>query len=74
MQTNCRRLNRSRAGILIVDMQERLLPAIADKERVLRNALALIKGASMLGVPLFVTEQYRKGLGATVPEVAAGNS
>jgi len=55
----------------VVDIQERLLPAIFEKERVVRNNVRLIRGAAILRVPIFATEQYRKGLGATVPEVAA---
>jgi len=64
------RLQRSQAGLLVVDIQERLLPAIFERERVVQNAVRLIKGARVLTVPVFATEQYRKGLGATVPEVA----
>jgi nicotinamidase-related amidase len=66
-----RRLKRDQAGLVIIDIQERLLPAIFEKERVVQNAVRLAKGAGVLKIPAFVTEQYRKGLGATVPEVAA---
>ena len=55
----------------MVDVQERLLPAIFERERVVQNSVRLIQGATILHVPIFVTEQYRKGLGATAPEVAA---
>ncbi len=55
----------------MVDVQERLLPAIFEKERVVENAVRLIRGAAVLRVPVFATEQYRKGLGPTVAEVAA---
>ena len=65
------RIHRSKAALLVVDIQERLLPAIFEKERVLANARRLAQGVGALGVPAFVTEQYRKGLGATVPELAA---
>jgi nicotinamidase-related amidase len=65
------RLTRPKAGLVVVDIQERLLPAIHEKERLLQNAVRLIKGAAILGLPIAATEQYRKGLGATVPEVAA---
>jgi nicotinamidase-related amidase len=65
------RLTRPKAGLVVVDIQERLLPAIHEKERLVANAVRLIKGAAILGVPVVATEQYRKGLGATVPEVAA---
>jgi nicotinamidase-related amidase len=70
MQTNCRRLSAPRAGLLVVDMQEGLFPAISGKERVLQNTLTLTRGAAILAVPVFVTEQYPKGLGATLPQVA----
>jgi nicotinamidase-related amidase len=71
MQRRSHRLARAQAGVVVVDVQERLLPAIFEKERVLENTLRLIKGGVILQVPIFATEQYRKGLGATVPEVAA---
>ena len=71
MQKKSLRLTRAQAGLVVVDIQERLLPAIFEKERVVQNAVRLIQGAAVLQVPIFATEQYRKGLGATVPEVAA---
>jgi nicotinamidase-related amidase len=71
MKNQSHRLTRTRAGLVVVDIQERLLPAIFEKERVLQNVLRLIQGAAILKVPVFATEQYRKGLGPTVPEVAA---
>ncbi len=70
MQKKSLRLTRARAGLVVVDIQERLLPAIFEKERVVQNAVRLIQGAAVLRVPVFATEQYRKGLGPTVPEVA----
>jgi nicotinamidase-related amidase len=66
-----RRIARAQAALVVVDIQERLLPAMFEKERVVRNAVRLIKGAAVLGVPVLATEQYRKGLGATVAEVAS---
>jgi nicotinamidase-related amidase len=71
MKKHSHRLTRTRAGLVVVDVQQRLLPAIFEKERVLQNVLRLIQGAAILKVPVFATEQYRKGLGPTVPEVAA---
>jgi nicotinamidase-related amidase len=67
-------INRSQSALLIVDIQERLLPAIYERERVLANAVRLARGAGIFGLPVFVTEQYRKGLGATAPELAAAVS
>jgi nicotinamidase-related amidase len=66
------RLHRSRAGLVVVDIQERLLPAMFEKERVLLNATRLMQGAALLGVPVLATEQYPKGLGPSVPEIANG--
>jgi nicotinamidase-related amidase len=71
MKKQSHRLTRTRAGLVVVDVQQRLLPAIFEKERVLQNVLRLIQGAAILKVPVFATEQYRKGLGPTAPEVAA---
>jgi nicotinamidase-related amidase len=71
MQKKSLRLTRAKAGLVVVDVQERLLPAIFEKERVVQNTVRLIQGAGVLQVPLFATEQYRKGLGPTMPEVAA---
>ncbi len=71
MQNQSYRLTRAKAGLVVVDIQERLLPAIFERERVVQNTVRLIQGATILRVPVFATEQYRKGLGATVPEVAA---
>src|ERR1017187_9808771 len=65
------RLTRAKAGLVVVDMQERLLPAIFEQQRVVQNTVRLIQGGTVLQVPIFATEQYRKGLGPTVPEVAA---
>jgi nicotinamidase-related amidase len=65
-----KRISRQKAGLLVVDVQERLLPAIDESERVVRNCVRLIEGAGILNVPVFATEQYPKGLGRTVPEIA----
>jgi nicotinamidase-related amidase len=69
-QPGSRRIRRAQAGLIVVDIQERLLPAIFEKERLVANTVRLVHGAQILGVPLFATEQYRQGLGATVREVA----
>jgi nicotinamidase-related amidase len=64
-------LNREDAVLVVVDVQERLVPAI-DKElyaRSLKNFKIAIEAAGTLGLPIVLTEQYPKGLGRTVPEV-----
>lgn len=60
-----------RTQLLVVDVQARLMPAIAEADAVLANAAILLKAASRLGVPVTVTEQYPKGLGTTVESVQA---
>ena len=63
-------LDRDRAALLIVDVQEGFRPAVLEFDRVAHNAGVLAQGARTLGMPVVVTEQYPKGLGATAPEVA----
>jgi len=67
--TTVKRIRRAATALLIVDLQERLLPAICEQQKVVQNCTRLIKGAAVLGLPTFITEQYRKGLGTTVPEI-----
>ena len=57
-------------ALLVVDVQEKLIGAIAGRERVVWNVRRLIDGANILGLPVAATEQYPKGLGPTVPELA----
>ena len=63
-------LDRERAALVVVDMQEAFRPAVLDFDRVIAESRRLIEGARILGVPVVATEQYPKGLGSTVPEVA----
>ncbi len=58
--------SRTASRLLIVDVQEKLVPMIANYERMLGNCRRLIQGAKILEVPVFATEQYPKGLGHTV--------
>lgn len=55
---------------LIVDYQERLVPVIDRNEELLHNTQILMKGLQVLGIPMLVTQQYTKGIGMTVPELA----
>jgi len=68
--TTVARLTRQDAALLVVDVQEKLLPSIFEEERVRGNTLALVRAAQVLGVPVLVTEQYPKGLGKTATDVA----
>jgi nicotinamidase-related amidase len=65
------KIQRAKAGLLIVDIQERLVPAIFENQRVVENSLRLIQAAGILNRPILATEQYRKGLGPTVATIAA---
>jgi nicotinamidase-related amidase len=63
------KLDRSRAALVVVDVQEAFRPAVLDFDQVAANVGVLVRGARVLGLPTLVTEQYPKGLGQTVPEV-----
>jgi nicotinamidase-related amidase len=65
-----RLLDRERAALIVVDVQEAFRPVVLDFERVADNVATLVRGARVLGVPVVVSEQYPKGLGRTVPELA----
>lgn len=73
MQPSALRLHRDTTTLLIVDIQERLSAAMApvEMERVTANVLRLCQGASALGVPLLLTEQYPRGLGPTIEPLRA---
>lgn len=63
-------LDRKRAGLLVVDIQEKMLAVMAEPERVVENSVKLIKGFKILACPIFVTEQYPDGIGKTVDPIA----
>jgi nicotinamidase-related amidase len=54
---------------LIIDIQERLFPAMFEKEILLKNCLTLLQGLAELNIPQIVTQQYTKGLGNTLSEI-----
>lgn len=56
-------------ALIVIDIQEKLLPPIFEKERLIRNAQLLIRLAVILDIPIVSTTQYARGLGPTVPEV-----
>jgi nicotinamidase-related amidase len=66
-----RPLGAEQCALIIVDMQEKLLPPIWEKERLTRNVQLLIRLAGILKIPAVVTTQYAKGLGSTVPDIAS---
>lgn len=64
-------MNAHDSALLVIDVQERLLPHIHDWQRVLENVGWLVKVAQKIGVPVMATEQYPKGIGATHADIAA---
>ncbi len=58
-------------ALLVVDVQSKLVALVPGYERLVWNVGRLIDGATLLGIPVVATEQYPKGLGPTVPELAA---
>ncbi len=63
------KIDAAQSVLLVIDIQEKLLPVIHEKERILENALWLTRLANLLEIPVMASEQYPKGLGATVPEL-----
>lgn len=66
-----RPLEAEQCALIVVDIQEKLLPPIFERERLVRNSQLLIRLAGILKIPAIVTTQYSKGLGSTVPEIAS---
>lgn len=64
-------LDRDKTVLLVIDIQERLVPVMKYGGKVIKNTNILLTIADTLRLPIIVTEQYSKGLGKTVPEVAA---
>jgi nicotinamidase-related amidase len=62
-------LERGRAVLVVVDVQEAFRPAVEGFGEIARRTAILVQGARVLGLPVVVTEQYPRGLGDTVPEV-----
>ena len=59
------------AVLLLVDLQQRLVPALHDHETVVARAVRRAEAAQLLGVPIRATEQNPDGLGPTVAPLAA---
>ena len=63
------RIDPNHTAVLVVDYQEKLLPAIHDVENLLQRTQVLLSGLQVLDIPVVLTEQYPRGLGSTVQEV-----
>ncbi len=66
-----RPLDSDHCALIVVDIQEKLLPPIFQKDQLVRNSKLLIRAAGVLKIPAVMSTQYAKGLGKTVPEVAS---
>ena len=66
-----RPLDPARCALVVIDIQEKLLPPIFQKEQLVRNSQLLIRLAGIVKIPTLLTTQYSKGLGNTVPDVAS---
>lgn len=62
-------LNEKMSQILIIDVQEKLLNAVYNKQTLEKKSVILANAASILGIPVIVTEQYPKGLGNTIQPI-----
>lgn len=63
------RLTQDNCCAMIVDFQEKLMPAMHGREALRTSVVKLLKGLSLLEIPMLITEQYPKGLGGTLPEI-----
>ncbi len=66
-----RPLEAEKCALVVIDIQEKLLPPIFQKEQLVRNSQLLIRAAGILKIPALVSTQYAKGLGGTVAEIAS---
>jgi len=66
-----RPLRAEECALAVIDIQEKLLPPIWEKERMVRNSQLLLRLANIMSIPVVATTQYAKGLGQIVPEIAS---
>lgn len=62
-------LDTNRAMVLVIDVQEKLLPLIRDHAAIVSRVREVLEGSRVFGLPVLATEQYAKGLGPTVPSI-----
>lgn len=63
------RLKKETTMVLAVDYQEKLMPAMHNKDAFIPRTCLLLEGLKALDIPMIASEQYPKGLGSTVPEI-----
>src|SRR5262249_15630595 len=64
-------LEADRCSLIVIDIQEKLLPPIFQKDQLVRNSQLLIRLSGILSMPTIVSTQYAKGLGHTIPEISS---
>ncbi|MBL1212584.1 MAG: hydrolase [Ignavibacteriae bacterium] len=69
IKRNSKILRREDTALLIIDVQKRILGVMQNHEELVKNIIKLIKGAEILGIKIYYTEQYPKGLGETIDEL-----
>jgi hypothetical protein len=75
-EAEAKRLKRDDTALVVIDVQEKLLPAMYERDALLESTVKLVQGCAIIGVPSIFTQQYTKGLGMTVPALvsAAGKT
>lgn len=63
-------LTREDTAVVVIDLQEKLIPVMHDKERLEDRAVRFLKGIRALDIPVVITQQYTKGIGKTISSVA----
>ncbi len=63
------RMSTADTALIVIDVQEKLLPKIAGVDRLVHNLSFLLEAARVVGIPVLATEQYPKGLGGTLPSL-----
>lgn len=61
--------NKENTLLLVIDLQEKLMPAIYESDKIIKNSATLLKVFEMYGIKKIATEQYPKGLGQSVDEI-----
>lgn len=65
------RITKENTTALFIDFQERLFPAMNEKDTLLKNTKMLVEGLNILGIPMAFSQQYTKGLGETISEISS---
>lgn len=64
-------LNQDKCVLMVIDVQEKLLNAVYNPNVVRKNSLTLVNAAKILNIPIFITEQYPKGLGKSIEGISS---